>query len=293
MVQYLQVVMNLKILYKQPSIGSKKSGYLPFSDFGISNCYLKQLSLDRDANNITKKPHHHGGFEIHIIEEGYQIYESDKETFQLKSGDFLMIPPHVKHRSVEYAPHTSKFSLTFYKETETLPFFHLCNCIAAQTSNQTKDNFGFIVREWANQKSVSPILIGNRVFETIIALFRKAGLQEPNNEIKPDSEDPRLTLVKQYIKDNIELSLTVSDLAEYCYLSKKQITRLFLNQEGISPAKYIKKQRTRQIEKLLAENKMSLKTISEEMNFNNEYYFNTFFKKNSGMPPGAYQKMIK
>jgi AraC-like DNA-binding protein len=36
----------------------------------------------------------------------------------------------------------------------------------------------------------------------------------------------------------------------------------------------------------------SIKDISEIMHFNNEYYFNAFFKKYSGMPPGEYRKMF-
>jgi YesN/AraC family two-component response regulator len=46
------------------------------------------------------------------------------------------------------------------------------------------------------------------------------------------------------------------------------------------------------LSKLLSDSSLSLKQISEIMNFNNEYYFNAFFKKYSGMPPGEYRKML-
>lgn len=45
------------------------------------------------------------------------------------------------------------------------------------------------------------------------------------------------------------------------------------------------------IESLLADASLSLKQVSMMMNFDNEYYFNAFFKKYSGMPPGEYRKM--
>ena len=45
--------------------------------------------------------------------------------------------------------------------------------------------------------------------------------------------------------------------------------------------------------KMLADRSLSLKRISDIMNFNNEYYFNAFFKKWAGMPPGEYRKMCR
>ena len=105
-------------------------------------------------------------------------------------------------------------------------------------------------------------------------------------------ENTVLTIAKQYIADNIERPFLVSDLAGYCYLSTKQLTRIFNEYEGITPGEYIKRERGIAVEKMLAESSFSLKQISEKMNFSNEYYFNEFFKKYSGMPPGEYRKMI-
>ena len=34
------------------------------------------------------------------------------------------------------------------------------------------------------------------------------------------------------------------------------------------------------------------KEIADKMSFNNEYYFNTFFKKYFGMTPGEYKKIV-
>jgi AraC-like DNA-binding protein len=46
------------------------------------------------------------------------------------------------------------------------------------------------------------------------------------------------------------------------------------------------------IEKLLSDPSLSLRQISEKMEFNNEYHFNSFFKKYAGMTPGAYRKSV-
>ena len=84
----------------------------------------------------------------------------------------------------------------------------------------------------------------------------------------------------------------VTDVSKYCYLSAKQLTRIFQRFEGISPGEYVINKRIKRIEKLLADQNLTLKQIGSMMNFANEYYFNTFFKKYSGMPPGEYRKML-
>jgi AraC-like DNA-binding protein len=99
-------------------------------------------------------------------------------------------------------------------------------------------------------------------------------------------------LAKQYIEDNISHAPDVREVADYCGISTKQLTRLFKKFEDTSPGEYIIGKRVKHIEKLLADPSLSLKQISIIMNFENEYYFNTFFKKHSGMPPGEYRKML-
>jgi AraC-like DNA-binding protein len=84
----------------------------------------------------------------------------------------------------------------------------------------------------------------------------------------------------------------VGEVAKYCYLSTKQLTRIFNVYEGVSPGEYIIKARVAKIKKLISDKSFSLKQISDIMHFNNEYYFNAFFKKHSGLPPGEYRKML-
>lgn len=290
----------MKILYKQPKNTDKSYTFSPFSQYGITNCYFKQLHIDKDTNIITKNEHHHLGFEIHMIEQGNQTYEIGGLTYTVAAKEFLLIPPMISHKVICSARNTIKFSLTFTCITENLivPSPNFLNCFTSGIPEQVMENIRFIISEISETKMagfLSRRLIENRVFECLILLLRSVDLHvsTPSEHTESDSEDFRLTIVKQYISDNIEFPLTVSELAGYCYLSPKQITRIFYKHEGMSPAQYIKKQRIAYIEKLLSENELSLKAISDKMHFQNEYYFNAFVKKHLGMPPGAYKKSVK
>ncbi|MBQ3224627.1 MAG: helix-turn-helix transcriptional regulator [Oscillospiraceae bacterium] len=277
----------MKIYFKQPD---KTDGYSPFSVLNLRDCYLKHLIIDSDASKITSKPHHHNGFEIHIIEKGQQTYEADGKLHCTNSGEFFFIPPFVKHRVLSSSPGTEKFSLVF-SSTE---LSYLTECVSDIVPARLLENIYFIINEYCNATSLSEHIIQNSVCESVIMLLRLCGLRElASDKNTEEPEDLRLDAAKAYIQDNIESWLTVSDIAAYCHISTKQITRIFLKNEGISPAQYIAKSRIDHIHKLLESKELSLREISEKMNFQNEYYFNTFVKKHLGMPPGEYRKMTK
>ncbi len=272
----------MKVLYKQPTQDTSSS----LIRFGIRNCYFKKLSVDLDRKSITKKTHHHSGFEMHIITSGCQKYEVCGEVYTLKRGSFLLIYPNTPHKVITSVPDTQKNSITFTQKTDE----HR-NCFFGEISKRMYSNLTFISDEELMQKEISSALIENTILETLVSVFRLSGRKE-NNQASQQDENAMISLAKQYINDNIELAPSVAEVSEYCCLSTKQFTRIFQRYEDISPGEYIIKRRISTIEKLLADDLLSLKQISEIMHFNNEYYFNAFFKKHSGMPPGEYRKML-
>lgn len=272
----------MKIVYKQSEQDKNSS----LSRFGVQNCYLKKLSIDRDHSSITKKSHHHTGFEIHIVTEGYQEYAVAGTVYRLESGNFLMIYPNVPHKVICSTPQTQKYSITFHKQADS----HT-DCLLSATAPRISEDLDFIANEASLKKEISDILIENIILEILVLSFRAAGIKENKKLIQQD-ENATISLAKQYIDDNIETLLSVADVSTYCYLSTKQLTRLFKKFEDISPGEYIINRRVKHIETLLADHSLSLKQISTLMNFDNEYYFNAFFKKHSGMPPGEYRKML-
>lgn len=104
-------------------------------------------------------------------------------------------------------------------------------------------------------------------------------------------EDSRVILARQYVQDNIDRPISCPELASYCHLSQKQLTRLFLLYTSQTPASYIRSQKVLRIEQLLRETAYSLKEISDLLHFASENHFNSFFTKYSGMTPGAFRKM--
>ncbi len=279
----------MNILYHQTSIAF----YL--EKLGISNCYFKYFNFNKVSDTYTLKSHHHNDFELHFIINGEQNYDINGKTVSLTKGKCLLLPPKLQHRVIDCSNNTEKFCLTFKYNTQAnhLSILEQTEYSLIETPENVLENIYFIENESTNHKSMSHILIESRIIETIILLFRTFGIQDNKSVFKLKSQQPFiLNLAKRFISDNIKSAPSDHEVALHCNISDKQLTRIFLKYEEISTADYIKNQRLETAKKLLADKSLTLREISEQLDFGNEYYFNIFFKKAYGMPPGTYRKMI-
>ena len=162
------------------------------------------------------------------MEEGYQSYEIQGENCTLRSGDCLIIYPGVPHRFTDSEAGTRKYSLTFTFVRPVKATFY-----SGRTPQRIRDNFRFISEEAARKKGYSKQLTENSVLEILVAIFRMLGILDEQESSQGDEEHLMISLARQYIRDNIEYGPKVRDVADYCYLSTKHFTRVFLANRGL------------------------------------------------------------
>ncbi len=279
----------MKLIFAQDS--SEVPGTL--SSNGVDQCYMKHMFLDWDERLSSEKWHHHTGFEIHMIARGSHTYEFEQKTIKIENGEFLIIPPSTEHRIIKTAENTNKYSITFAADGKNEFFSHWNKTVYGKIPDALSDNLALIASESQKKQGFYNRIIETKILECIYLLLRFSGINDAVNAPHDKLKDPRFSLAVQYISDNIHKWVSIPELSAYCALSGRQLSRVFEKETGVSTAEYIKKERCRYIETLLADPNLSLRQISELMNFENEYYFNAFFKKYSGMTPGAYRKTIK
>lgn len=282
----------MNILYRQsPSGDDPGSAFL--ESLGIKQSTLQHLFTKKDAESISARLHQHAHYEIHIVNSGSLSYEANHTIYPLNAGQFLLLPPQTPHRNRLFQPGTSVLSITFYapEAPDFLP--HITHCVTGQISPAIQECIQLMISEHAQEQHCSSQMIATALAQILIQIWRICGIQgTPVSEHRP-SEDSRLALAIRYIQDNIEFAPTVPELSAYCHLSSKQLTRLFLLSKNMTPSEYIRRLRIGRIESLLKDSSLSLHDISEQMHFSSEYYFNTFFKRHAGMPPGEYRKIYQ
>lgn len=254
---------------------------------GIKRCYLKYIQIRRKNTDFTKKSHHHTDFEVHVIVSGEQIYEICGEVLTVSSGELLIIPPNVRHKSVGASESAEKFSFSFDKTEEygELPYVYTKAPDALIAALLMAKN------EYVSSVAYSQACITSAVLFALSTVLRLARVN-PTVQNSISGRSTVFTLASCYIDDNICYDISTSDVADYCHLSTKQLSRIFERETGFTLGAYIRHKRSEKIRSLLENSELTLKEISDAMNFKNEYYFNTFFKRSIGMSPGAYAKML-
>lgn len=87
-------------------------------------------------------------------------------------------------------------------------------------------------------------------------------------------------------------NLRVEDLAKMCGMSDTYFRRLFVQEFGLTPVKYINRLRLEHITEMLQSSYYTVEEVSEACGFNNVNYFSLFVKKETGMPPSVYRTKL-
>ena len=76
-------------------------------------------------------------------------------------------------------------------------------------------------------------------------------------------------MVLNYIHENLHENLTVNQLADYCHLNTDYFSRVFNENFGMRPNKYIQSKRIERAQLLLLSTNNSLKQIAEKVGLDN------------------------
>ncbi|WP_178075976.1 helix-turn-helix domain-containing protein [Paenibacillus oralis] len=127
------------------------------------------------------------------------------------------------------------------------------------------------------------LLFQNLLYE----LFR-----QDTREFKSDLDraiQQTLTFMEQHYAEPVTREM----LAELAGLSPDYYSRVFKKRHEKSPMEYLHEIRIRQAKKLLVSSAGSLRSISQQTGFSDEYYFSRRFKAATGTSPIAYVKRIR
>ena len=99
-----------------------------------------------------------------------------------------------------------------------------------------------------------------------------------------------MLLAIDYVKRNYRRNISISELAEVAKMSESNFFRIFKRSMGTSPVAYINDYRLLISSVLLETTDKKIGSISEEVGFNEQYYFSKLFSKRFGVSPAVYRK---
>lgn len=104
------------------------------------------------------------------------------------------------------------------------------------------------------------------------------------------SNDQRILQVLGHIESSIDSDLSNRTLADVASLATNAFNRLFRDELGISPQKYVKKKRIDRACTLLYHSDYSIEHVAQDTGFADRYHFSKVFKNLTGLSPARYRK---
>ena len=90
--------------------------------------------------------------------------------------------------------------------------------------------------------------------------------------------------------ENLARPLDIEEFARELNLDYPSCRRLFKDYTGLSPYQYFLQLKIHRARHLLQEGNLSVKEVSYELSFDNQYYFSRIFKKKTGRSPSEWQR---
>ncbi|SEL17930.1 Transcriptional regulator GlxA family, contains an amidase domain and an AraC-type DNA-binding HTH domain [Kosakonia sacchari] len=128
--------------------------------------------------------------------------------------------------------------------------------------------------------------IARAVAHNLVMNQRRSGGQTQHSEmlsLAPRSD--RLQSAIEYARSNLSKALTVELLADAVHLSARQLSRLFRQETGKSPAKAIEGLRLEAARLMIEQSRLSLDAIARESGFRDRRHMREVFIRGYGIPP--------
>lgn len=100
----------------------------------------------------------------------------------------------------------------------------------------------------------------------------------------------KLQQTRSYLQENLERSVSLSELAGVVELSPSRFARAFKQTTGTSPHKYIVECKIAKAKELLKNPQLSIADISYTLNFSSQSHFTSVFRRLTGTTPHIYRQ---
>lgn len=221
---------------------------------------------------------------LEYIYNGHGLIICDGKTYQVNAGDAYLLPKGSTHR---YYPNDS-WDKIWFNIDGTL----VSNLICAYGLQDTVVFKGF------NQKKLFDDLyeITNMKAETK-EIMTSAAIQfhlilQHMHEISTTSiPENNINAIKNMLDLSLyQRNISIREISKKLCLSQVQIINMFKKTFNVTPYQYFTQKRIELAASMLLSSNMSVKEISETLNYTDQPYFTKSFKKIVGCSPSEYRK---
>jgi AraC-like DNA-binding protein len=226
---------------------------------------------------------------LHFIDEGCGYYHVNGQRYTLSEGDaFLIMPGDVTYYRADYDLPWS-YCWIALEGPDVLKLLVQCGLNAQQLIYHSKSPSQITsllnnIVDCALTPSTHYLSQLSKIFELFSAM---------SEGIKPSSKMNKTVIknAKEFIESNYSYNIKVIDIAKAVNLERTYLYRLFIDELGLSPKKYLTNYRL-EVTKELLSTQMSMTEIAYTCGFMSSSGFHKHFKAHYNLTPTEYRKSL-
>lgn len=204
------------------------------------------------------------------------VLKTSKGAYRIKENFVTYVPARLNYTRTTKRDEliVVHFETTDYN-TRSIEFFE------AKEPEALAELFLKILKCWEGRETGYKLKCSAILYE----IFAECYLQNYKQERKNSKIQPSVDYIHGNYKDS---ALTVKEIADRSFMSEVYFRRLFKNEFGISPQKYIINLRIQNAAGLISTGYYSLKEVAYMSGYSDYKYFSVEFKKAMGVSPSEY-----
>lgn len=241
------------------------------------------------ADNRSAFPgrtHYHDTWELYYLTSGNCRYFIQNTTYNLATGDVVVIPPGVIH-NVIYDSSTHSRMLINCSADLVDPACVPCLTQVVHFSpdpmgaRQIESLFENIRNEYAQQDAYCVPICHSHLTRLLVLLCRNC-----NKNSRLTSGSPFVEDAVHFIHENFSGHLTLTETARHCAVSPEHLSRVFRRETGFGFNEYVNIYRLKQAESILKSGAFSsISQVAGLCGFSDSNYFSKAYRKMYGIPP--------
>lgn len=265
---------------------------------------LKQSVMAFAVEERDFKPywHYHPEIELTLITQGSGIRFVGDSIESYQPGDLVLIGERLPHHWVSKGENNDSLQKAvvvqfqwqwFQGLAELKPIVTLTK--SAKLGLHFPDATAGIQAQIQALLEVPPPLRISRLIELLFDLSnyispRTLSQNTQFQLLNSAGEQERINQVIAYIMDNLDQKLTVSDVADYCFMVPQAFCRWFRKHTSFSFITFLNKTRIEAACQYLLTSELAVKHIAYQVGFENVSHFNRTFKNYIGLSPLGFKR---
>lgn len=237
------------------------------------------------GNTAMPAMHYHNAYELYYLEVGSREYFIEDKLFQVDAGDFVLIPPGKLHRT---GGAYGKRILVQFTER------YLCKYYTREVADQILQCFAHwkVTPTHPQQKRcidlIKQMTTGCEPLEEMILLGQL--LIELGKCASEEIQEDSVSKIVSFINANYGKIDTIEDIAQYFFISKYHLCRIFKNAMKVTIIEYLNQIRIKNACQFLSFSDEDIGEIAERCGYHSIAYFSNVFKKITGQSPSEFRR---